>query len=235
MPRKYKLTWQAGSESRNGRWRKKYTGKVYYFDGGRGKSDRDAYEAALTAWEATKVEVDAAAPRPHQLDYEHTIAEWEQVLAWSNRHGDQETAGLAFQKLEMLRRRLAAPVLKPLTRDDRFFSQFDLSQNVLPADLLERARSTFAEKSDSLKINFALSAEAIAKYSQELDGSPARIAREIWNDRLSMQQRRAGIKEDSLGAHVEGFVRQKGEGVEAHEITAGRIYALNLHLTYFRD
>ena len=44
MPRKFRLTWQSGSDSRGGRWRKKYNGKVYYFAGGNGKYDREAYD-----------------------------------------------------------------------------------------------------------------------------------------------------------------------------------------------
>ncbi len=70
MPRKYNLTWQPGTRGRAGRWRKKYKGQVYYFPGGRGKSDRDAYDAALTKWEQMKPRLDALAPKPHQAEYE---------------------------------------------------------------------------------------------------------------------------------------------------------------------
>lgn len=82
MPRSFKLTWQPGVEGRSGRWRRKYRGKVYYFDGGHGKSDREAYYRAVEKWEAKKTEVDAAAPRQYQLDYEAEITVWGQVYAW---------------------------------------------------------------------------------------------------------------------------------------------------------
>ena len=82
MPRKFKLTWQPGSSGRGGRWRKKYKGKAYYFDGGNGKYDREAYNAALDAWDALKIKVDGEAPRPHQVDYERVVEEWQQVLTW---------------------------------------------------------------------------------------------------------------------------------------------------------
>ena len=49
MPRKLKLTWQPGSGNRPGRWKKKYKGQSYYFPTGKGKSDSDAYQAALAA------------------------------------------------------------------------------------------------------------------------------------------------------------------------------------------
>jgi len=48
MPRTFKLTWQTGTNNRVGRWRKKYKGKVYYFSGGRGKYDCDAYEEMMS-------------------------------------------------------------------------------------------------------------------------------------------------------------------------------------------
>ena len=75
MPRSVRLSWQAGAEGsgRVGRWRKKYKGKTYYFPGGRGKSDRDAYDAAVDAWEAEKIKIDREAPRPHQRDHEAAI------------------------------------------------------------------------------------------------------------------------------------------------------------------
>ena len=49
---------------RKGRWRKKYKGHIYYFSGGRGKTDRGAYDAALLAWEKKRLSLDAAAPKP---------------------------------------------------------------------------------------------------------------------------------------------------------------------------
>jgi hypothetical protein len=70
MPRNYKLTWQPGASGRGGRWRKKYKGKSYYFGGGRGKTDREAYEAAWSDWERLKLKIDTAAPKQHQADYE---------------------------------------------------------------------------------------------------------------------------------------------------------------------
>ena len=87
MPHNPKLTWQPGTKNRAGRWKKKYKGKTHYFSGGRGKSDREAYDSALAAWEKKKIRIDAAAPKRHQSDYERTIEEWEFVLAWCNQPG----------------------------------------------------------------------------------------------------------------------------------------------------
>ena len=113
MPRSFKLTYQEGVRGRQGRWRKMYQGKVHYFPAGRGKYDQDAYKAALAAWEALKRDLDAAAPRAHQLDYEAALSEWEQALAWSARYGDLAMAELAMGKVQSLRDRMAAPVLSP--------------------------------------------------------------------------------------------------------------------------
>ena len=107
MPRKHKLTWQPGANGRKGRWRKKYKGRSYYFPGGRGKSDREAYDTALEAWEKLKVRLDEEAPKPHQADYERAIVEWEFALSWSRKHGEDAMAATAMAKLDQLRKRLA--------------------------------------------------------------------------------------------------------------------------------
>ena len=56
MPKTIKLSWQPGVGNREGRWRKIYRGKAYHFSGGKGKSDREGYDAAWAAWEALEVQ-----------------------------------------------------------------------------------------------------------------------------------------------------------------------------------
>src|SRR5437867_4349142 len=99
MARTFNLTWQAGIDGRNGRWRKKYGGKTYYFDGGKGKYDKEAYEIALQSWERLKVKVDAAQPREHEVSHQRELETWEKVLAWSNQNGDAEMATTARTKV----------------------------------------------------------------------------------------------------------------------------------------
>ena len=43
--------------------------------------------------------VDSETPRKHQVEYERAISQWEQVLAWSNRHHDRDTAAAAHLAL----------------------------------------------------------------------------------------------------------------------------------------
>ncbi len=235
MPRSIKLTWQPGIDGRSGRWRKKYRGKVHYFDGGRGKSDRDAYDAAVKLWELEKLKADASAPRQYQRDYEAEINVWAQVYSWSNRHGDTATAQLAYEKQERLRSLLDAPVLKPLSSDDRFGTVFEPVKIKLPDDLIEQTAKALAAGEVKLSAMPEMSREARTQFSQEMDGSNARIQKEIWNDRLNTQQRRAAIRSNSVDEHVQEFLHHKSEDAAQGKLTLGRIYALRLHLLHFRD
>lgn len=235
MPRNLRLTWQKGSGGRIGRWRKKYKGKLHYFPGGRGKTDREAYEAALKAWETLKVRIDDAAHRPHQQDYERASVEWEQVLAWSNRHGDRAVADEAWQKLESLRARLKAPVLRPLSAGDWFASRFQAPTIQIPDDLFTR---TVAElKNGDVRFSAVpkIDLQTAQSISNQLNGSPQRIAEEIWQDRLHSQQRRTAADEDSLQIHAERYVTHKREQVGVQNLSSGRLYAIQLHLSDFCD
>ncbi|MFH1303316.1 MAG: hypothetical protein ABIK07_19800, partial [Planctomycetota bacterium] len=133
-----KLTWQAGSEKRAGRWRKKYNGKVYYFNGGRGKSDRNAYADAISEWKQIELRIDAILPRKHQAEYDSLIETWDRVLTWSNRHGETQMAQIAYEKLIKLRSALEAPVLKSPKREDYLESEFTVPTIDLPKNLLEQ-------------------------------------------------------------------------------------------------
>jgi len=231
MPRSIKLSWQPGTGSRAGRWKKFYKGRMYFFPAGTGKSDMDAYDAAWLMWERKKAEIDRTAPRKHERDYEVAIDQWEQVLAWSNKYGDREHADQATAKLADLRRRLAMPKLSPLDRTDNFESCFDpiVSPGWLERlDLPCQARSEPEGEPGPL-----ITLEQ--RHLDLMDGSPRRIAREVWRDRLAVQARKAAPTDDSLGAYVKTFLAQKEHRAKAGQITTGRVYALRLHLDHFRD
>lgn len=85
-----------------------YQGRILYFDGGRGKSDTEAYSKALADFERQKVLIDAQAEleKPHRADYERAIAEWEQVLLVARGAGETSAAILAAAKIDELRRRM---------------------------------------------------------------------------------------------------------------------------------
>ena len=120
MARQPKLNW----ESARGKWKVEYRGKKYRFDGGQGKSDREAKRHAESEWKRLKAELDYEAIRnkPHRLEYESVIAEWNTVLTWSVDHGDEVTAALARDKLQDLGERLDDRIPSPLCWADRFFA-----------------------------------------------------------------------------------------------------------------
>ena len=240
MPRTYKLTWQPGSDGRPGRWRKKYKRKAYYFSGGRGKSDRQAYETALAEWERLKLKIDASLPKPHQAEYERAIHEWESVLTWCRKHpGDDEMAHTALAKLDHLRRQFAFAKPGPVTREDTFQGHFDrvpcppslfkifaeLDSREFPDGALPDG-SGHSDEIDPSKHDFL----------QNLDPSdPGQERLKIWRDRMDVMNRSATPEEETVGAHVEQFMAEKKASVAAGELTAGREYILRLHLTHFRD
>lgn len=126
MARKHQLTWQPGSGKRAGRWRKHFRGKSYYFDGGCGKSDREAYTRALDAWQELKAKLVESSPKPYQAEYQEAIQQWTAVLQWCDENGDAVQAERARNKLRDLKSRLATPRPKPLLSDDDFFDQFEV-------------------------------------------------------------------------------------------------------------
>ncbi|HET6423984.1 MAG TPA: hypothetical protein VFG20_09895 [Planctomycetaceae bacterium] len=128
---------------------------------------------------------------------------------------------------------LNAPVLKPLTKDDRFRSLFEPTTIKLPDDLIERVARDLSAEDVKFSSQPEMSRETRERYLQEMDGSNARIQREIWNDRLNNQQRRAAIRSNSVDEHVQEFLQHKNEEAVQGKLTLGRIYALRLHLFHF--
>ncbi|HCO23643.1 MAG TPA: hypothetical protein DIT97_11515 [Gimesia maris] len=230
-----KLTWQAGSKNRAGRWRKKYNGKVYYFNGGRGKSDRNAYAAAISEWNQIKLRVDAVLPRRHQAEYDSLIETWDRVLTWSNRHGETQMAQIAYEKLIKLRSALEAPVLKSPKREDYLESEFTVPTIDLPENLLEQTAKelktdnfVFPSLSDS-------TIESRKKYALELDGSPQRILREIWLDRLDSVRKQSVNSQDLLSENIAEFIKHKKQEVDSNRLSLFRFYTLELHLSHFQQ
>lgn len=230
MPRKWELTWQVGTGGRSGRWRKKYKGKTFYFPFGTSKSDLDGYQQAITAWERKKAEVDAAMPKPHQLEYEVLIREWSLVLDWSIDHDDQHHASIARTKIEVLRNRLAMPVPPPTESIDRFNAQFETPKELL--DVFSALEPVFTPAADTGSRTMFVPPKDIV---DSMDGSPNRIRREIWEDRLKVQDQKKRAVCDSVGANVDTFLLRKREQVDAGEMTAGRYDPLRGHLYHFRD
>ena len=240
MPKTIKLSWQPGIGNREGRWRKIYRGKAYHFPGGKGKSDREGYDAAWAAWELLKARVDQTAPRKYQVEYEQAIDKWEQLLAWSNRHGDREHAEIATKKLESLRKRFAAPTLSKLDREDWYESLFDrppIEETPFAQTIVEQVELELENLDHELGPSQTppVDLSPIKPFLDWQDGSPRRIEKEIWRDRLEVQEMKAASDDQSLRAYVDRYLKDKEHQAAAGEVTVGRHYALKLHLTHFQD
>ena len=64
------LTWQPQKTRSNpnaGRWRKMYQNRFYYFPGGNGRNDEQAYQEAIGAWYALKEKIDNVESSEQQL------------------------------------------------------------------------------------------------------------------------------------------------------------------------
>ncbi|MCE9554759.1 MAG: tyrosine-type recombinase/integrase [Planctomycetes bacterium] len=261
MPRSIKLSWQPGIHGRQGRWRKKYKGRRYYFAGGRGKSDSDAYDAALAAWEKQKVRIDATAPKAHQADYEQAIADWELVLAWCHKHREAEMADTALTKLDALRKGLSALKPAPVAPEDTFAGRFDrsvrypgldevLNKVAPPAATAAETASQFARLPGYEQYLAAVSRFANG-VADPRDGhgrtvvvpSPAlgestdtlTLEREVWNDRLEVMQRSAAPVEKTIGHLVAKFLTEKKDAVAVGDLSIGRPEKLRSQLTHFQD
>ena len=69
----------------------------------------------------------------------------------------------------------------------------------------------------------------------DMDGSPRRIEKEVWRDRLEIQKLKAASADESLHAYVERYLKDKAHQAAAGEVSVGRHNALKLHLTHFKD
>lgn len=153
------------------------------------------------------------AAREHQQDYEAAIDQWEQVLAWSNQHGDRKHAEIATKKLESLRKRFAAATLSKLEREDQFEALFDrppIEKNPLAQTILGQMER---ELGPSQLPPVDLS--SIKPFLDWQDGSPGRIKKEIWGDRLKVQKR---TRTEPSGGKVGNTTKKTKEkrGVWAH-------------------
>ena len=236
MPRKRELTWQAGNNGRSGRWRKKYRGAVYYFPGGNGKTDREAYIKALEQWKQQRAEIDAQIAKPYEEDYQAAITEWVAVLNWSNQHGDQEYVALARHKVRELESRLTGSNPRPLTHGDRLNDAFEFDPDVLEEIVAIVRSHDFSI--DDLELLPGIPSTVIpdAAIADEIGMTPRRLAGRIWRDRVESQLKLAEVnRAATVDGNVERFKSHKRSQVAAKEISAGRYANLVRHLDALCD
>lgn len=230
--RSRKLTWQSGINGRAGRWRKKYRGKMYYFDGGRGKSDRVAEDAANAAWEALKKALDRDTVRPNEPEYRQALAEWEQVLVWCRKYDDPTMASTAIEKIDSLKAKLASPVLPRLPRGLTFDGQFDFG---IRYPGLKRAMDAIADQVFPRE-EVSKGAKLIVPPSFIFDEfDPLAEQRIIWRDRLQIESSQASPPDATVEAQVDEYLSSKRKAAESGSVSLGRIENVRAHLVRFRD
>ncbi len=243
MPRKLKLTFQKGTSSRAGRWRKIYRGKTYYVGTARSKSDLDSYKSALEEWKSLKLKIDSASitiPESLTQDYYDVIREWELVLSWAVQNGDDEEAVISRTKLTDLRERLQSDDPAPISRDDRLWSRFRLSQedlNSIGEKAMASANSDLSEMKAALENRqFSPPVESSANMHQILDDLGFYSREEIkWQERIESQKRVAdGTVDPTLAAWIKLFREHRQKRVAANELSAGAIPPRNQHLSFFK-
>jgi hypothetical protein len=67
------------------------------------------------------------------------------------------------------------------------------------------------------------------------DNQPRRIRKAIWDDRLTIQDRKAAHEDESLVAHIKTFLSRKETESITGDLSAGRLHTLDLHLNGFKD
>ncbi|MDY0170059.1 MAG: hypothetical protein RBS80_26180 [Thermoguttaceae bacterium] len=210
MARPPKLNWEPG----RGKWKVEYQGKKYRFDGGNGKSDREAKRRAEQEWKGIKTQLDHEREQaePHRQEYESVIAEWTSVLTWATEHGDGTTFAAARDKLKDLQARLAQRTPPPLAWADRFFAG--------PEPLWEK-------NAQMEPVYRELGLEPVI----EMSGPYPHELLE-WRRRLADQEKRLNfVENDETFAHnVKGFlVSMKGEA-KAGQLSVARVYTVERHL-----
>ena len=219
--RKFKLTWQKGTGSRPGRWRKVIYGSVYYFDGGNGKSDQVAYKAAVAEYEKLKSEL-SATQNPHRTEYLRTIGDWEAVAIWSKENGDQDQLAAAEEKILLLNRRLAKGAkCKPLSREDKFVTETGFP--------FIKASEVGVRRIEPPEFIVEDDRASITTWDHQ---------KELWRDRLKTVKHREGIAEEvecSVGVIVDKFVDSKTRTYRDGGLSASRLACLKASTALFKS
>lgn len=186
----------------------------------------------MAEWKALKQRLDEehkATPKPYAKEYEEAIGVWTGVLAWAVDHSDEPLQAEAREHVASLQERMGRPKPPTLKPEDDFWSRFE---------------PTPEEKSDRSILNMMgytvpdpNSRKTIVpsqKIINSMDGSPRRIAKEVWKDRLKNRAVQSE-SETSVAYYVARFLKRQCERVADGELAAGRYASLKCHLEHFRD
>lgn len=233
MPRRYRLTWQAGA-NRAGRWKKIYRGRVFYFDGGSGKTDASAHSAAMLAFEREKLLIDSELEelKPHRADYENAIAEWEIVLKAARSAEDETAVVAAAAKIAELRRRLSARNPGPVSkRFDWPFRRLGMSRGQVQPVLAKSDIAQAASAASDNLIEWLPVEESDETFAADI--VRAHVATAIWQDRLAQTRAQTSSIESTrtLKSYIQAYLTRS----ESRGIKVGTTENVRRRLKYMRD
>jgi hypothetical protein len=214
MARHAALRW----DPQRNKWKVVYRGHKYRFDGGAGRSDREAKRAADAEWKRLKADLDQRAEqsKPHRVEYEKVIEEWSSVLAWSLEHDEHKSVAVARAKIADLEARLSLRTPPPLDWADRFLAG-------PPPDYAANERLA------------PVYHEAGIPPVTVMTGPAPSFERATWADRRESRERRIETSgaDNGIGTNVQAFVARKRSEAEAGQISAGRAESIRMHLEIF--
>ena len=232
--KKLKLTWQKGINGRAGRWRKMIKGQMFYFDGGVGKSDRKAYQAAVEACEKLRVEILSKTEKPNAETYLLAIQEWEAALDWCEKNqNDQELVETAIKKIKELRRRLNGPRPRPLDDCDQLISWM-FAPSIVASDNHKLPTPKTGPRPE-LFYSPEKSIEARRGLLHELAMYPTDKQKMLWQDRIASYINEKLPRDQTIEGSVERYLHVQKEKAEAGAISAGRYGNIMRGTETFRD
>lgn len=219
---------------------KTYKGKRHYLGNASSKSDQAAYVRAHERWLELQLKLkveEREISSPYQSEYDAAIEEWEDALEWldKNEHDHEYLIIRAERALENLRRSRASGSSHPPSEEDRFFYQVERYRGV--AKKLTRVLSELTEKAGLRGRTGGRVYTPTRDSFASMDGSPARLRREIWKDRFATQRRakRQVPHARTVGGSVERYLCDQKVRFDAGNLSAGRFTALRCSSIDFRD
>ena len=242
MPRKIELTFQKGTGSRAGRWKKTFKGKTHYLGSGSSRSDLQSYKSALEKWKAVKSELiaeDAERPNPVDQEYEKMIDEWEHILSWSIEHGDENYAAEARSRITNLKSRQLERAPKAPGFSDRIESLFEPEAAVLK-EIADIAVQKSSDDLESLKNAFQNSNirfnQSTPESRREIfeDDRAIHTQKQVWRDRIENQRDKVASNNDStLRGWFKKYFKLRKQLVDAGKLSAGRLSSEGSEIDYF--
>lgn len=227
MPRASKLNW----DPRRGEWVSVYRGKKKRFAGGRGKSDRDAYQNAKHEWKKWRALVDLESDNVDVFDsplgYPECLDGWECVKEHARFVGDEELLNSAQDRIDDLMTQLRDP------NKARALTPSDFHPATLPQD--QHNEDGYFEYAFRYA---ATPEEARAKdylWRQQLASAKVRLQSGRTTETAGGVSPAEVSEKASLSNNIEKFLLQKRRQVETGDLAATRADMLRRHSDFILE